>query len=365
VSIIQRFLVWASTYDWFVRAQLSADARKNVYTLLSVMLENGQKLDDSLSELYAIFSEEGRTPGAPVAVFLQEAIKRTNEGRPINEAMARYISPEEASMIAAGERSGRLRESFTAAIDKLAKQKAILGAVGKGLAYPIFLCMFLAAIMLIVSHKLMPALAQAVDLRMLTGPLALLHTLSNIVTHHGLKVLAVLVIAVAWAGWSLPNLTGNLRYHLDKLPPWSVYRAMQGSTFLLNIGVMLRSGIPLLSILTLLQRGASPYMRERIDACIRGINGGQNLGEALYKSELDFPDPVAVRLIRVFASREGFDVALSRFANEWADSTVTRVKTAMAGVFYIALLAVGCVIGLLVLGMFDLQSLMTSLPSRR
>lgn len=347
-----------------VRLQLSADVRKQIYTLLAFMLDNGNKMDESLKELYGIFSDDGKKAGAAPAVFLYEALMRTKEGRPLSDAVARYVSPEEASMIAAGERSGRLRDAFHYAIDNLEKQKEVRGAVVKGSAYPLVLLSLLVALLLLVSYKLMPSLAKTVDLSMLSGPAAWLNMIANFVTNQGPYLAGAVVALVAWVAWSMPNITGSFRYRLDKLPPWSVYRAMQGTTFLLNVGVMLRSGIPLLTILTLLAKTASPYMRERIDACIRGTNAGLNLGEALHRAELDFPDPMAVRLIRVFASRDGFDAALDSFAREWSATTVQRVKTAMSGFFYAALLAVACLLIVITMSMGDIQAVLQSSADR-
>jgi type II secretory pathway component PulF len=342
----------------FLKMQLTPALRREIYVLLAFMLENNNKMDESLKELYGIYSKDGKRPGSPGAVFLYEALQRTKEGRPFNEAISRYVSPEEASIIAAGERAGRLREAFEYAIDRLDKHKQIGRAVRGGLTYPAFLLGILVVLLYVVSYKLMPALAGTVDLSMLSGPLKYLSWVANFVTHHGPYVAVALAVFCAWAAWSLPRLTGPLRYRLEKLPPWSVYRAMQGSSFLLNVGVMLRSGTPLLSILTLLNKNATPYMRERIGAFIHGTNAGLNLGEAMRRSELDFPDETAVRLIRVFASRDHFDTALDRFAKQWAESTVDRIKKAMSGVFNVAIIAVGALVLLVVLSMADIQSVM-------
>jgi len=342
----------------FLRMQLTPALRREIYMLLAFMLENNNKMDVSLKELYGIYSKDGKRPGHPAAVFLYEALQRTKEGRPFNEAISRYVTPEETSMIASGERAGRLREAFEYSIDRLDKQKQIQRAVLGGLAYPAFLIAILAGLLFVVSYKLMPALAGTVDLTMLSGSLKYLNLIATFVTGHGLSLAVVIAVLTAWTVWSLPRVTGPLRYRLDKLPPWSVYRAMQGASFLLNVGVMLRSGAPLLGILTLLNKNATPYMQERIGAFIRGTNAGLNLGEAMLRSELDFPDEMAVRLIRVFASRDHFDTALDQFAKQWAESTVDRIKKAMSGVFYASIIAVGVLVLLVVLSMADIQSVM-------
>ncbi|MCD0253116.1 type II secretion system F family protein [Xanthomonas campestris pv. campestris] len=347
-----------------IRLQLTADVRHNIYTLLAFLLDNGNKMDKSLLELYGIFSSDGAKPGSPAAVFLNQAVMRNKEGRPLSEGFQGFVSPEEEAMIAAGEKAGRLREAFGFAIDALEKKKEIMRAVRGGVVGPLALLALFVVMLLMVSYRLMPALAKTVDLTMLTGPLAWLNAIAEIVTHQGIYIAVAALLGVAWTIWSFANLTGNLRYRLDKLPPWSVYRAMHGTTFLLNVGVMLRSGIPLLSTLQLLEANATPYMRERVSSCIRGIRAGLNLGEALHEAELDFPDPLAVRLIRVFASREGFDKALDNFARQWSGTTVNRVKSAMTAIRIMAMVAFASLLILVVMSLGDLYSVMSTAADR-
>lgn len=347
-----------------VKLQLSAEVREEIYGLLGFMLDNGEQMEAALNELHAIYSRDGKRPNAAPAVFIYEALAKIKEGRPFSEAIERYVTPEEASMIASGERSGRLRESFTNAIENLQKKKEVRKAVRNGVGYPLALFALLIVMMLVVSLKLMPALSKTIDLTMLTGPAAWLHAISTFVTNQGPYVGVVMVILIGVTAWSFPNVTGNIRYRLDTLPPWSVYRAMQGTTFLLNVGVMLKSGIQMQRILNMLAHNATPYMRERIEACIQGTNAGLNLGDALDKSELGFPDPIAVRLIRVFAKREGFDRALDAFARKWAESTVQRVKVAMAGLFYVALLSVAGMLILVTLSIADIQAVIEANANR-
>jgi hypothetical protein len=53
------------------------------------------------------------------------------------------------------------------------------------------------------------------------------------------------IALIIWTVWSLPrwHRPDRLRRMFDGLMPWSVYKDIQGATFLLNIGALLQSGV--------------------------------------------------------------------------------------------------------------------------
>ncbi|MGC6031659.1 hypothetical protein VU596_24690, partial [Enterobacter kobei] len=58
-----------------------------------------------------------------------------------------------------------------------------------------------------------------------------------------------------------------LTYTVCGLPsPWSVYRTLQGTVFLLNIASLLKANISTLNAVRLLNRFSSPWMQERLAA---------------------------------------------------------------------------------------------------
>ncbi|MFU7556984.1 pilus assembly protein, partial [Pseudomonas paraeruginosa] len=78
-----------------------------------------------------------------------------------------------------------------------------------------------------------------------SGAAAFLYDMSQFVIHYGAITLIGILVFLFLVFASLPYLRGGLRVHLDKLPPWSVYRMLHGSTFLLNVGVMIQANVSL------------------------------------------------------------------------------------------------------------------------
>jgi len=341
--------------DWLLRAQISAKQRKAIYNSLALLLESRVLLHEALTRLHGIYSADGAQLRAPRALMLDAWRSRIAEGESFAESIRAWVSPEEAALIAAGERSGNLRGAFNDAMKLIGAKGSIIGTIVIGLAYPLFLAGIIAGVLVLVSTMLVPVLARVAPPETWTGAAAALYALSQYVVNYGALTVAGAVIAVILIVLSLPRLGGNLRYRLDRYPPWSIYRAVLGASFLLNVSVMVRAGVGLLDSIELLSEHANPYMRERLDATIRGVSRGENFGDALLSADYAFPDPEAIGMIRAIAVTEGFDEALTRYADEWLDAVTQRVRATMAVTVIVGILIAGSLTALVAVSFYGIQ----------
>lgn len=342
--------------DALVKRGFGPDLRRQLYRALSTLLRNREPMIDALGQLYGIYSDDGRRPSAPAAVFLYEAQAVVSQGRPFSDALRNWVGPEEASLVATGEKSGRIEQAFESAIKLVKANSAIRGAIIGAATYPVMMILVLLVQLGVISYYVVPELTATVDPDILGGAARVLMLISNAVVTFGPYLLPATAALVAWSTWSLPRLTGAPRLALERVPPWSTYRAIVGSTFLSNIAVMLRNGIPLEAALEQLRTTASPYLAERIDGALHGVRQGKNLGDALHLSEMQFPDTFAIRMIRPLASKDGFDVALDEYATEWAGETLVTVQRAMGLVRNLVLVAIAAVVVLVPLATLDIKA---------
>lgn len=357
-------LSYAELDAWWTRAQLTAPVRSRIYRSLAMLLENNVLLVEALAEIYAVVSHDGKKTKKPAAAMLYECRRMVSEGHTFASAISKWVSPEEGALIAAGETSGNLREAFNDAMNLIEARRKIMGAVQRA-AYPLFLVFILCYLLHIVSTELVPSLSAAASPDTWVGAARMLYLASEFVTHFGLIALAGSIGIVIAVLVSLPRLRGNLRYHLDKFPPWSVYRLVMGSIALQNIAVLIRSGVRLHDALLLVSAHANPYLRERIDAAIVGTTKGLNLGRALEAAEYDFPDREAVKYIRLLANRDGFDKGLFKFAEDWLEQATEKVAATMNVFFFACLFAVGIAAGVIVTATTDLQTLIEQNATRQ
>ena len=140
-------------------------------------------------------------------------------------------------------------------------------------------------------------------------------------------ILPIIVIGIIAAIiYSLPRLTGSLRNFLDYLPPWSIYKVVVGSTMILAITAMVKSKFKLLDSLQMCREEASPWLQERIDAGIDGVQEGYNLGVALREAGHHFPDDRVIGDLIIYSSSQSFEDALERVSADLLKNSIARVR---------------------------------------
>jgi type II secretory pathway component PulF len=154
--------------------------------------------------------------------------------------------------------------------------------------------------------------------------------------------------------------TGKLRVKVDRCPPWSLYKIFTGITWLLALSALVKGGVPVSVALTSLRKDASNYLRERIDGALFHIKNGDNLGQALSKARMEFPDKQIIADLKVYSELDNFEEALDKLANEWLEESVYLIEQKAEVMNIIAMLFVSGIIAWAVFGTFDMQDQITS-----
>jgi len=353
--------------DNFVfKLQFGAGARIEFYEALSMLIENDVLLNDALKEMYWIASDEGKKPKDAKAIILYDCMMKVAEGKPLSKALEKWIDREEGSLLAAGEKSGRLIDdadgpgAFSQMIKVVTAKREIKGAILLATVYPIVLSGLSIFLLNMVATQLVPKLAKTTNPETWEGAAALLYDIASFVTGYGKLALAGSILFLACVFGSMPYLRGSLRFYLDKIPPWSIYRMLFGSTFLLNISVLLQSGVKLQDALDLLASNANPWLKQRIEAARYGIGIGGNLGVALKKAGYDFPDKKAVQFLMILSSREGFEKAIARFGDRWLTQSIRNIQGLAKVGLACGVLLIGVLMLVVVAGAGGIQDSITS-----
>lgn len=340
----------AAFEEKIVRLQFGDGTRMEFYEGLQNLIENRVSVNDALKELYSVWSNNGKSKSAALAVITLDLMKQLSNGAQLSSAIARWAPYEEVSLIAAGEQAGRLVAAFDDAARVITAKQKIRGAVMKATVYPTFLGIPLVILLWIISSKMVPSMARQSDPTGWSGAAYGLYLLSSFVTNYGVVAICLLIGLATAIVFSFSRLTGLPRIFLDRGPFYSTYRMIHGSTFLLNLAVMMRAGIGLYDALKLLHQYSNAYMRERIQGAMYGIRQGSNLGVALEKAGHGFPDKRAIQFIRILASREGFSESINRYSERWLTASIKRIEMLATVSLNSMLIVIGLVMALVVMG---------------
>ncbi len=139
------------------------------------------------------------------------------------------------------------------------------------------------------------------------------------------------------------------------MPPYSIYRLIAGSGFLIAFSALQASGVTVEKALLKIGSVAGPWLRERIDDTLVGVKSGLNAGEALLNAGYQFPSREIVEDLCIYAEYGGFDAALKMLADEWLEEGVARITAQMRVLNGVAIVVLALLIGWLVTGFFGIQ----------
>lgn len=340
--------------SYFEKAQFGTKARSKIWQKLRVCLKAGVTIGDALNMIWVHASDDGRKPDHPIAKIIAEWRKEMADGKPLNEAVKRWVPESEQTIIAAGEESDLVQ-----AIEDLLKiqeaKKKISSTIIKGLIYPIVLLLAGCVFLIMFSVRIVPQFSEVLPRNKWEGTPAIMANIGDFFTHYLIVIILAIIGMMIAVSISMPRWTGKSRVFFDKLPPWSLYRLYSGSSFMLIVSAMLSSGSPPLKIINTMRRNASPWFDERLASTERFLRGGKNLGEALYETGYDYPDKETVRDLRSYAGQSDFANTLRRLGDLWIEESIGKVAIQTAIMKNVAMaFAAGVIIGFL-LSIFDLE----------
>jgi type II secretory pathway component PulF len=342
-------------HRWWAKTQMTERARLSLYRKIAKMLSNGLPLLKILEELRDRASCGGRKPDDAMAVVLDDCRRLVQNGRMLSEALDHWIPQTEQMIIMAGEQSGRLETTLSSVIDVVVSRRKIRNVIVGGMVYPIAVLALTLVYIYLFGTSVIPQFARIVDPQTWKGAARSLYLLSVFV-REWMPIIIVAIVAAAIAiVASMPRWRGNLRAHADRFPPYSIYRLMAGSSFLMAFSALQFAGITVEKSLLRLADMSNPWLRERLDGALLGVKSGLNCGEALRNAGYDFPSKEVVDDMCVYAEYNGFAEALKVLADEWMEEGVDIISTQMRLLNGFAIVSLAIVIGWLVTGFFGIQ----------
>jgi len=344
---------WA--FRSYVKLSFGMTSRINFYESLTLSLDNGESVLDTLEQQRIAFEEDGVAAlPAPQLVIVEDCIRALSRGDQLADALYEWVGIQEVSLIAAGESSGDLVAGLDRAVESLERRQALQHVLRAALMMPIVYGIGIVSAIFYISLELIPELLRMQPKEAWPAPTQKMIGLGLFVVGNWIYLLAAFLALAGWLTWALPNLTGRVRDRFDKLPVFSTYRVFVGTTFLLNVSALLAAGIPLEQALIDMARYANAYLRERIDDTVRGIKTGANFGQALQFTEHDFPDKATVRNVKALAEKKGFEVALEKFTKRWLKQNMKLMERSAAVLRMVMLLAGAYVIVTMFQGVYGI-----------
>ncbi len=337
----------------------SNKVRLKLYRKIASLMRNRFSLMDALDMLYDGASNGGKNPGEPLAIAIAAWGKSLNNGRTFSDALKGWAPARERLMLSVGDVSdleGALLNLIKVTEGSTKMIRPIIGAV----TYPSFLVMMSVLIIYAIGVYMVPPMIDAAPTVVWRGLAKNLVDLSYWIKENWLVAFSVLPITMAIIYFTIGIWTGTIRAYFDFIPPWSLYKIFTGISWLLALSALVKGGTPVSTAMRALRRDSSKYLQERIDKTLIYINNGDNLGQALAKTGLNFPDNEIISDLKIYSELDNFEEALDKLANDWLEESVYMIEEKAGILNMVALLSVGAVIAWAVMGTFEMQDQITS-----
>ena len=345
-------------YYAMIVCRMSNGARLKIYRKLISLLRNRFSLMDALDRIRGIITNDGKNPDEPLALAILYWSRSLQNGNPFSVALEGWAPANERLMLSVGDVShleGALENLIKVTEGTTKMKQPIISAI----SYPIFLSMMTVLIIYAIGVYMVPPMISAAPDTRWTGSARDLVQLSAWIQENWVIAFASLPALFLLIYFTLGRWKGKTRSWFDNIPPWSLYRVFVGVTWLLAMAALVRAGTPVSQALRSLRHDASPYLLYRIDSALVYINNGDNLGEALNKTGLGFPDKEIIGDLRIYSEMDNFQGALDQMANEWLENSITGISQKAAILNMVATLFVSGAIAWAVMGTFSMQDQIT------
>ena len=343
--------------------RFSTNKRIAIWRKLVSLLKNDFTLVNALNRLQMTESHGGAKPNEPFAICLREWERNLERGYSFSEATRGWIPTDETLLLTSSDMS-----SLIVALENVGRivvaNKRIGRAVFGAIAYPLLLLVLVFGIIIMVGIYLVPPLAEVAGEGMVwTGGAASLIWLSEWAGRYWKFIAFLFVIAMVIIWLSLPIWSGRLRAMFDKFPPWNIYKIRVSVGWMMSMAAMVSSGVSIPDAMRVIADNANKYLRDILDKTLRHIANGDNLGNALQNTGMDFPSEELIGDLAVYSDMNDFDENLNHIANEFLEESVRKIESLSDALNTVGILLISGVIAWVVLGTFQMQDQITAFLS--
>lgn len=334
----------------------NASDRVEIYDNFRQYLLDGLSAEKTFDKLIDNYTRRGKKPGDAMGNILTECRQNLKAGFSLAESFKEWIPDQELSIIESCDRAGKLADGFKNAMIIAEGTDKISGSIFSTLFSFGYIQSLAISLVVIFCIMLVPTIKQSIPLEKWNNLQLGVWYFYVAITDYWYLMLAVVVVLAVVVYKSLSVWTGNIRFWFDRFPPYSVYKRLQGASFILNVNAMLSAGIPIeTAIRGMVESSDSPWLLERLEAILRNIEAGEkNLGAAMDATGYEFPGEDAIIKMQSLFETANQEGSLQRFAGKWLEKTVKAVEKSGTVIQIIGYFGIALVILLLIFVMSDL-----------
>ena len=195
------------------------------------------------------------------------------------ELFVGLIPHSELTVLSVDSRRGI--EGLAQASTMIAQFGVLKAEIAKMMFTPLSSLLMIIILIFVINAYIFPMLLSIFTLEKLPAVTRSLYQFKHFFEQHLMAVILATVVTLCLIIYSLPNWTGFGRRFFDKLIPYSIYKQLQATSFLVSLSLLLDSEEDFTNAISRLKANASPYLLSFLVETQHQIGEGDRPGEAL------------------------------------------------------------------------------------
>jgi toxin co-regulated pilus biosynthesis protein E len=275
--------VHSKTMLWVLKLLFTSTKRMKFYEQLSALLKNGISRHDALSLMRTAFTEHKTFLQSSwlELQILDDMIYRISCGlgsQSLAELLYGLVPQSDLTILSVDSKKGTALDQVVYIITKFGKLKS---EVAKMFVTPV-IALFLIIVGIYAANAYMfPVL---INIKPVNQFPELTKALYNFCQFFGdnlgsFAIIAIIIIVAIIC--SLSRLTSPVRKHLDKIPPYSIYKRIQATSFLISLSMLLQADLDFDSAIEKILKNSSKYLKSYLLNISDNIELGLRPGKAV------------------------------------------------------------------------------------
>lgn len=332
------------------KMQFGVKRRAMMYEKIKSFATQGTPVYNTI-EMFAEAYHQRR--GDARALILDKWLESMRDGQSFSRSITGFAPEAEIMLIAAGESNGDLSGGMSKAIFVTESTSKIRGALVGGLSYSALLMIVLFAMIYMFSIKVIPEMVAILPVDTWPPISQKLYFMSEFVKNYGFLVIGGFILFLIVSIKTLGIFVGPVRMVLDYVPPWNIYKTVQGSVFLITLSAMMTAGITLNNSLHKIKELSSPYIAGYIDEMLALLSDGRSNGEILTVGLLNKDVELDITLLGKTAD---FQSSMMMLGENSIEETINRIKSITGAIGTASLFLIAGFVIFVYLGFFTLTS---------
>jgi type II secretory pathway component PulF len=344
-------LLYKLRYFFLRRVYFTIKKRVEFYRVVRSLTVNGISIQSAL-RLYSEMLSKYNKRESGMKFIVDDVLSTMSRGIPYEAAIAKWVPREESIIIETSSKNvARACEVVTQFAENIL---SIQSALVSALTYPVMMIIVLVVCISAFTFYIMPSMIKMSSPANWPTLARALYHFTSFISAHAISLGAMLCALAVFTVWSFANLSNlKSRSVLDLFPPWSLYKTYSGTTFLIALASLLRSGSSFHHSLGRIKSTATPYLRAYINLIIKRLGAGSNFGESRLVGI--FGGNVLISLA-VFALTNKLELGIQFLANENLEEQQKEFVRKGKILGYTLMVIVAMVIGWVMLSLYGMQS---------